>query len=302
MNKTIAGDCPIHIEMHGDVSAPCIVMILGLGMRLTEWPQNLLHRLSRDFHLICVENRDMGLSGRCGPDIDTEATGMLAVGPDPKTVPYTLFDMRDDVLRVVDTLNIDRFAVVGFSMGGMIAQLIAAQAGSRVSGMVQMCSSAGEAHIPSSDNTWDRFMRTARPFGTEAELLNWLTEDLVWWSAPTPLSETGARAAARDMIAGGFSSGGYARQLLALYGSGDRQAELKKIKVPALVIAGAQDRCIVPDSSRHAHDLITGSNLVLCEGMGHALDPRAIQHLETWLRRVLSPQPEITAKYAGGRT
>ncbi|WP_299665868.1 alpha/beta hydrolase [uncultured Ruegeria sp.] len=299
--KAITSDCPIHIEMHGDVSAPCIVMILGLGMQLTEWPRDLLQRLSRDFHLICVENRDMGLSGRCGPDIDTEATGMLAVEPDPNTIPYTLFDMRDDVLRVVDTLNIDQFAIVGFSMGGMIAQLVAAKAYGRVSGMVQICSSAGEADMPSPSGAWDRFLRTASPFDTEQELADWLVEDLIWWSNPTPLSKTNARAAALDMIAGGFSPGGYARQLLALNGSGDRQEDLKNIQAPALVIGGAQDRCIEPDSSRRAHELITGSDLVFYEGMGHALDPQALQHLENWLVETLIPHPEITAQDAGWR-
>ncbi len=301
VTKTIAGTCPIHIEMHGHMFAPCIVMILGLGMRVAEWPRELLDRLSRDFHLICIENRDMGQSGRCGPDVDEAAVEALS-DPDTNTVPYTLFDMRDDVLRCVDDLGIDRFAVVGFSMGGMIAQLVAAKTGNRVSGLVQICCSAGEARIPTQDKSWDRFLRTVKPFDTEQELADWLAEDLIWWSAPTPLSQSDARTAALGMVTGGFSSGGYARQLLALNGSGNRQEELSKIKAPALVIGAAQDRCIDPGSSRRAHALITGSELFLCEGMGHALDPKAMQKLKGWLRATLLPQLEVTMKHAGGRT
>lgn len=301
-STTIAGDCPIHVEMHGDSAAPCIVLILGLGMRVAEWPRDFLSGLSQDFHLICVENRDMGMSGRCGPDTDIASNEILATGSSPQAVPYTLFDMRDDVLRVLDTLNIDRFAVVGFSMGGMIAQLVAAKAGTRVTTLAQICSSAGETDFPTSDTSWERFRRTAHPFDNEDELVDWLTEDLMWWSWPTSLPESEARAAALDMIAGGFSAGGYARQLLALSCSGDRQADLKSVKATTLVIGGGRDRCILPVSSRRAHELIVGSELVLFDDMGHTLDPRAMNHLENWLRGTLVRDFETTTTHAAGRT
>lgn len=299
--RIIQGSAPIHFERHGDKAAPCLVMVLGLGMHLQDWPRALLRDLARDFFLICVENRDMGQSCRYGPDNDPAAVSQLMRDP-AQNAPYTLFDMRDDVLRVVDALNVDRFAVVGFSMGGMVAQLVAAQGGHRITGMAQICSSAGEAKLPTMPSTWDRFIRTAQPFDTPEELADWLTEDQIWWSTPTPLSEDAARQVASDMIAGGFSSGGYARQLQALYGSGDRQAELRKITAPALVIGGAQDHCIVPDSSRRAHAAIAGSKLVLFEAMGHALAPQATHHLKTWLGRTVLGRARADVTEAGGMT
>ncbi len=302
ITQTIAGNCPIYVEMHGDKAAPCIVMILGLGMQLSEWPQDLIDRLARDFHVICVENRDMGRSGRAGPDIDPEAIRLLDSHQSLQHSSYSLCDMRDDVLRCVDALGIDSFAVVGFSMGGMIAQLVAAKLGPSVTGLVQICSSAGEAEIPSPPGAWNRFMRTARPFASETELVDWLTEDLIWWSEPTPLNEDNARATALAMIRGGFSSGGYARQLLALNGSGDRTVALQSIVSPTLIIAGAQDRCVMPESSYQAHALIPNSEFVLCEDMGHTLAPPAIKHLESWLRTTLTPQLTTSTTHAGGRT
>lgn len=302
ITKTIAGDCPIYVEMHGDKAAPCILMILGLGMQLSDWPQNLVDSLARDFHVICIDNRDMGRSGRAGPDIDPDAIRRVESHQISHQAPYSLCDMRDDVLRCVDALGISSFAVVGFSMGGMIAQLVAAKLGSRVTAMAQICSSAGEAEIPSPPGAWDRFTRTARPFGSETELVDWLTEDLIWWSEPTPLSEEDAHATAVAMIEGGFSSGGYARQLLALNGSGDRTAALQSIVSPTLIIAGEQDRCVMPQSSWQAHALIARSEFVLCKDMGHALDPQAIQHLEDWLRKILAPQLTTSTTHAGGRT
>ena len=280
--------CPIHVEVIGDDTRPSIVMVLGLGMRVAEWPASILQSLSKDFHLICVENRDAGLSCRCGPDIDPRARAMLTnAALAAEAPPYTLYDMRDDVLRTVTEAGIERFAVVGFSMGGMIAQLVAAKAQERVTGLAQICSSAGEATLPTPPGAAERFIRTATPFDTHGELVDWLTEDLIWWSAPTYVCAKEARTAAIDAVAAGFSTGAYARQLLALNRSGDRRAELRKITAPTLVIGGESDRCIPPDSSRSAHALIPQSKLVLVEGMGHSMDPKAMRGLQTWLTQEL---------------
>lgn len=280
--------CPIHAEMHGDASSPCIVLILGLGMRLEEWPQEAIADLARDFRVICIDNRDAGRSGRCGPDVDRSAVESLETGAPygQEPLPYTLFDMRDDVLRVLDELQINKFAVAGFSMGGMIAQLVAAEAGTRVAGMVQICSSAGETAAPVPEETWQRFLRNARPFENRDALIRWLAEDLIWCSAPSPLRD--AVEAAEAMVDGGYTPGGYARQLLALSRSGDRGAYLAQITCPALVIGAAQDRCIEPASSQLAKRLIPNAELVICENTGHALEPHVMAHLSSWLRKTLT--------------
>ncbi|KIC20117.1 alpha/beta fold hydrolase [Leisingera sp. ANG-Vp] len=273
--------------MHGDVSLPCLVLILGLGMRIEEWPQEAVADLARDFRVICIDNRDSGRSGRCGPNVDSAAVRTLESGAPygEEPLPYTLFDMRDDVLRVLNELQIGRFAVAGFSMGGMIAQLVAAQASSRVTGMVQICSSAGEVAAPVPEVTWQRFLKNARPFESRDALIRWLAEDLTWCSAPSPLAD--AVDAAEAMVDGGYTPGGYARQLLALSQSGDRSAYLTQITCPALVIGAAQDRCIEPDSSRLAQRLIPDAELVICGNTGHALEPQVMAHLSSWLRKTL---------------
>ncbi|MDE9449961.1 alpha/beta fold hydrolase [Aliiroseovarius sp. Z3] len=126
------------------------------------------------------------------------AVDMLDGNPAASTPPYTLFDMRDDVLRCVNALEIEHFALLGFSMGGMIAQLVAAETGDRVTGLIQICSSGGEATLPTSNSGWTRILRTAQPFKSEQALLEWLAEGLTWngWShkkyqsaiGPEPLS------------------------------------------------------------------------------------------------------------------
>nr|WP_319948191.1 alpha/beta fold hydrolase [uncultured Shimia sp.] len=124
-----------------------LVLLLGLGMQLGEWPKSFLDNLARDFRVICIENRDMRQSGRCGPD-DEQLDD--SHGEEAPLLPYTLHDMRDDVMRVLRELEVDRFAVVGFSIGGMIAQLVAEQAGDRLFAFAQICSSAGEEIMPHS--------------------------------------------------------------------------------------------------------------------------------------------------------
>lgn len=285
LHRTIPGPCPIHVEVHGRETAPSLVLLLGLGMQLDEWPRSFLDTLARDFQVICIENRDMGRSGRCGPDtapLDDGPGGQAAHGP------YTLFDMRDDVMRVLRALDVHRFAVVGFSMGGMIAQLVAAEAGQRVTAFAQICSSAGEADAPFPAPALKRFQRIASGFENEADMVDWLAEDLVWCAAPSPMSPSEAVDMATAMQKSGFTTGGYARQLSAIRSSGDRTGYLREIMAPSLVIGAEQDRCLLPESSHRAHALIRASVLKMFSNTGHSLDEKILDHLARWLVAALS--------------
>lgn len=184
----------------------------------------------------------------------------------------------------------------------MIAQLVAAEAGDRVTGLIQICSSGGEAMLPTSNSGWARILRTAQPFASEQALFDWLVEDLSWWSAAQAPCLSDARTAAQTTLSGGFTQGGYARQLLALSQSGDRQAMLASISAPTLVVGGAQDRCISPESSRRADGLIKNSQFVLIDGMGHSIDQRAIDTVSNWLGCLAAGQPDDRSTSAHGRT
>lgn len=294
MRRTIPGPCPIHVEMHGCETAPCIVLLLGLGMQLGEWPKSFLENLAQDFRVICFENRDMGQSGRCGPN--DEQLGDSCDGQAP-LLPYTLHDMRDDVMRVLQELDVHRFAVIGFSMGGMIAQLVAEQAGERLRAFAQICSSAGEADAAIPKPALRRFKRIASGFETEAEMLEWFEEDLIWCAAPSPMTRSKARELATAMRNSGFTTGGYARQLAAIRFSGDRASSLKGILAPSLVIGANQDRCLASESSHRAHALIPRSELRMFDGVGHSLDEEMLRHLEHWLvTTIQTAQPKAHAE------
>ncbi len=285
VHRTIENVCPIHIEIHGDENAPCIVLLLGLGMQLAEWPLDFIGKLSEQFYVVCIENRDMGRSGRCGPDFQPNLARLLAEKPcgDDVRIPYTLFDMRDDVLRTVDTLGVEEFAIAGFSMGGMIAQLVAAHPDQRITAFAQICSSGGEASAPFSSAAYARLHALAQASNTKADLIDMLVHDLIWFSAPSCLSEVKAKDLAATMLDTGFTTGGYARQLLAIQCSGDRSDDLRCIQAPAIIIGAKQDRCLTLRGSNRAHDLIPHAEYKLFDGMGHSLDTVALDYLTTWV-------------------
>ncbi len=125
---------PLHIEYEslGDPGHPAIVLIMGLGMQLTAWPDALCAALvARGYRVIRFDNRDCGLSGRApGSKRVNLALAMAAAALHlPVRVPYTLNDMAGDVIGLLDWLGIGRAHIVGASMGGMIAQILAAVAG-----------------------------------------------------------------------------------------------------------------------------------------------------------------------------
>ncbi len=292
----IDGECPIYIEMHGNPELPCIVFIQGLGMNVWEWPQNTLKSLTQYFYLVCIENRDAGLSGRCGPDVDNDALSKLVTKDNTKNIPYTLYNMRDDVIKGLTSLGVVNFAIIGFSMGGMIAQLVASLCGNRVTGLVQICSTGGEKDVPVPEESWRRFLKISYPFESQTVLVDQLADDLKWFAEPSPLSNLEARQAAIAMIHNGYTPGGYARQLLALSRSGDRTRYLESIKCPTLVIGALEDRCVAPKSSKRAHKLIPNSELIMCKNIGHTLGPAVMGHMSTWLRKTLLSAFETTAR------
>ena len=273
--EVVSGNVVLAVETVGERDAPAIVLCQGLGMRVADWPARLIEGLARDFFVVLVENRDTGRSGRAA-------------------VPYTLFDMAADIERVAADLGLDRFAVLGFSMGGMIAQIIAARHPHQVTALVQICSSSGEAMPPFPDEARRRLELTARGFASREETIVWLAEDVAYFAAPETISPFEARLTAIEMVEAGHSAEAYARQYAAICGSGDRSDLLRHITAPALVIAGDSDVCIPPDSSKRAATLMPHAKFVCLEGAGHWIGDAAIETTLSWLvERAMSPQESI---------
>lgn len=269
----VSGDVALAVETLGERDAPAIVLCQGLGMRVADWPDRLIEGLAGQFFVVLVENRDIGRSGRADK-------------------PYTLFDMATDIERVASELGLERFALLGFSMGGMIAQIVAARCRDRVTALIQICSSSGETEPPFPEEARRRFQITARGFASREATIDWLAEDTAYFAAPETVSPAEARRNAVDMVEAGHSAKAFARQYAAICGSGDRSDLLRLIAAPALVIAGSGDVCIPPESSRRAAALIPRARFVRLEGAGHWIGDAAIHATLAWLDETVSELEE----------
>ena len=130
----------------GDPRAPTILLIMGLGMQLIGWPDSFCQGLAeRGFRVVRFDNRDVGRSSKMGGGnvIFLAAAVIRALRGGRVAARYTLHDMADDAIGVMDALGIERAHVVGASMGGMIGQVIAAEHAERVRSLVSIMSSSG---------------------------------------------------------------------------------------------------------------------------------------------------------------
>ncbi len=153
MPETKANGVMIHYEDHGNPSDPAMLLIMGFGAQLTLWPDELVEALvAQGFRVIRYDNRDVGFSQKFTGDKEpgpVKLTLLKKIGLTPK-VPYTLADMAEDAVGLLDALHIDRAHIVGASMGGMIAQHVAANHADRCLSFTQIFSTTGKPKLPAA--------------------------------------------------------------------------------------------------------------------------------------------------------
>ncbi len=244
----------IAYKVIGENDNPPVVLIMGLGASHALWGDDFVRGVEHaGYQVILIDNRDTGGSSRFtqwgeptlwwqflknqfGFDVDA---------------PYVLDDMATDAIAVMDELNIEKAHIVGASMGGMIAQIIAAQHPERALSLVSIMSTTGAPHLP--------------PPGSDSA-------DSIRNLADTDGQETDQFTLMRER---GFSPEAIPRQLMAIMKTGDRSSAVASIHVPTLVLHGQDDTLLPPAHGKHTADLIKGSEIHIFEGMGHNL-PEAI--------------------------
>lgn len=259
-------------EVYGVSDAPTIVLIRGLGTQLIEWPKALLEGFVRNgFRVVVFDNRDAGLS--------TE----MADGDQP----YRLEDMANDVVGLMDHLRVGQAHIFGISMGGMIAQHVAIGHTHRVRALVSVMSSTGNPKLPlPSPEMRARLVENA---DTTEALVELNAENRVVFGSPGyPESREVRLTAARRAQARSFRPAGVARQMRAVIADGSRVERLQALRVPALVIHGADDPLIPVAAGRDTAATIPGARLEIIAGMGHnipeALAPRIVEIVVDFVR------------------
>ncbi|MGH3863767.1 alpha/beta fold hydrolase [Actinokineospora sp.] len=264
----------------GDRGADPLLLIAGLGQDLTVWPEEFLDGLaSRGFLVVHHDNRDAGRSSRIGTPPPNTARKLLAR---PRHDAYTLRDMADDALGLLDHLGIGGAHLVGMSMGGMIAQTLAACYPARVRTLTSVFSTTGERRVGQPARS--TILRLARrPARTQDEAVRAhldITAHLA--GRDYPLDETVESAYARrvwERAGGRSSAAGTARQIQAIHASGDRTDELRRITTATLVVHGDRDLIVHPSGGRATADAIPGARHVAIAGMGHHLAPGLVPRL-----------------------
>jgi pimeloyl-ACP methyl ester carboxylesterase len=273
----------IEVDVQGPADGPPLVLIMGLGMQLIGWPEPFVEMLTQHgYKVIRLDNRDAGLSqgfdDRGTPNVAWAALRYALRLPVRSA--YTIADMAADTRGVLDALHIERAHIVGASMGGMIAQHIAAKHPQRVSALTLMMTTSGARGLPGPRAKARAAMLDRRgldPKNIEA-VVDRLERVFTIIGSPAyrPADEEARqafRARLRASVQRAYRPAGVARQLIAVAADGDRSALLARITAPTYIIHGAADP-LVPVAS--AHDLqskIKGSTLEVIEGMGHDLPP-----------------------------
>jgi pimeloyl-ACP methyl ester carboxylesterase len=277
MAQARANGINLEYETFGDAGAPAMLLIMGLGGQLVLWPEDFCRALADAGHrVIRFDNRDVGLSSKIEhqrhPKLVHAAVAAL-FGVKLK-VPYTLDDMAQDAVGLLDALAIERAHVVGVSMGGMIGQIVAAKHAPRVASFVSIMSTSGNPRLPGPRLDL-RLRLIGKPPGNDRETL--IRYSMETWrligSPEYPPEEAQLRAKVERSIDRSSYRHGLARQTLAILASGSRVPLLKRIQAPTLIVHGENDP-LVPVAC--AHDLaqhIPGARLEIIPGMGHDLPP-----------------------------
>ncbi len=265
----------IECDSFGAVDAEPMVLVSGLGTQMIRWTAPFCEMLAaRGFRVIRFDNRDVGLS--------THFDGAPAPDLTAGTAPYTLYDMANDVVGLLDALGIERAHLVGRSMGGMIAQLVASQHPDRVLSLTSIMSSTGNPALPpSSPRAFAALTRRApNPLEDEEGFLDHCVDFARVIASPGhPFDDDAHRAQAMAELKRTSYRAGFGRQLAAIAASGDLRDKLKTITVPTLVIHGEEDVLVPSAGGRDTAANIKGAELRIVEGMGHDLHPDLYESL-----------------------
>jgi pimeloyl-ACP methyl ester carboxylesterase len=271
---TVNGGIELEYDTFGAEGDPAVVCISGLGAQMITYHEDFCGKLAaKGYFVIRHDNRDVGLSTKI---------------EDGRS--YTLADMADDTVGLLDDLGIDGAHIVGVSMGGMIAQTVAIRHPHRVRSLTSIMSTTGQPGVGGA--TEEAMARlTARPGASRDERVasSIETSRVIWGDTPQfPFDEELARWRAETSVDRCYYPEGTARQMLAIRATGDRTEQLRRLSVPTLVIHGTNDPLVQPSGGEATAAAIPGAELLLIEGMGHGVARPAFDTIVAAIDRLAS--------------
>ncbi len=273
--RVVANGLGIEVDDQGPPGGEPLLLIMGLGMQLTGWPDELVQMLvAHGFRVIRHDNRDVGLSqGFDHLGLPNMAWAAMRHALHlPVHAPYGVADMAADALGVLDALGIAQAHVCGASMGGMIAQHLAARHPQRLKSLTLMMTTSGSRRLPQARWPVQRALMS-RPEGRDPDAVVAHLEHILHLigSPAYPPEPERQRARLRATVQRAWRPAGTARQLMAVAADGDRSALLPLITAPTRVIHGEADPLVPVAAGRDLVARIAGAQGDFVPGMGHDL-------------------------------
>ncbi|MGN6723005.1 MAG: alpha/beta fold hydrolase [Marmoricola sp.] len=260
----------ICFRVYGESADPTILLVAGLGEDQTYWGDAFVGSLvSRGYRVITMDNRDVGQSSFATMPPPPLWRQVLA---QPRKDAYSLADMAQDCVGLLDHLRIDQVHLVGRSMGGMIAQTIAATEPQRVLSLTSIYSTTGSTKVGQPAKSTIRLLVMTPEAKTRTDAVRAhlrLTQHIAGTAYPIDDAEEAAIAARGWDRCAGDQAAGVARQIEAIQRSGDRTAQLRTITAPTLVIHGDRDLMVAPSGGVATAEAIGSAQHVVIPGMGH---------------------------------
>ena len=273
MTSVQANGITVEYADTGPRDAPVILLIMGLGMQLIAWPQSFCDGLAaRGFRVIRFDNRDAGHSTPMSAG-SLAMTSMLARAffGLPVSPPYTLMDMAHDALGLMDALGIARAHVVGASMGGMIAQILAIEHPERVKSLTSIMSTTGDRRLPGPKAKVLRALLRPRPRNRAVAIRRGMELFRLIGGSGYPPTDAELRDKVERAVQRSYRPDAVFRQLIAIRAAPSRVQALQRVRVPTLVLHGSDDPLVPMAGGEDTAANIPGARLRIVPGMGHFL-------------------------------
>lgn len=267
-------------ERFGDPAHPPVLLVMGANAQMIGWHEGFCRELAgRQLHVIRFDNRDAGRSTHFhdGPKADV----MAALKGDFSSASYSLDDMVNDTLGLLDQLGIDRAHLVGASMGGFIGQLTAIGRPDRLRSLTSIMSTTGDPAVGQADMALFGELGP-QPRGDRQGYVDWYVHALpIFGSTAFPQDPAEVARMAGLYYDRGYDPEAMMRQAVAQVMAGDHTSQLHDLTTPTLVIHGAADRMCDVSGGKATAAAIPGAELVILEGMGHSVPRQLWSELAT---------------------
>ena len=242
-------------ETFGSSTGPTLLLIHGVGSQLLLWEEGFCNKLAEEgLHVIRYDQRDNGLSSEMKRE-------------------YELLDMASDAAELLEQLSIKKAHIVGMSLGGMVAQIFAAEYPEKVSSLTSMASNTGKGGFGIAKGKALEALLAPAPIDSQERALKDLSDRRIWASTDWHDDEYCLKIFERYAERSNKSNEAKERQMRAMNSTGNREEALMKIKTPTLVLHGSADTLIDPSGGQRTAEVIPGAKFVMIEGWGHDLPP-----------------------------